>query len=166
MLCGRRLGWFMENVLQSRPCLRPIAYVIMYAGCPIVWASKMQTEIALSTMEAEYIALSTAMRALIPLRQIHSALGLAFGLNWDERSNVSIVWEDNQAAKILASNDPPRMTPRSKHIAIKYHWFRSHLSPNRIEVKYIPTNSQKADILTKPLARLKHVEARRLLMGW
>ena len=82
-------------------------YVITVGDNPVVWASKMQTEIALSTMEAEYIALSTAMRALIPLRQIHSALGLAFGLSWDERSNVSIVWEDNQAAKTLASNDPP-----------------------------------------------------------
>ena len=42
-------------------------HVIMYAGCPLVWASKLQTEIALSTTESEYISLSTALREIIPL---------------------------------------------------------------------------------------------------
>ena len=45
-------------------------YVIMYRGAPLLWASKMQTQIALSTMEAEYIALSQAMRDLIPIREV------------------------------------------------------------------------------------------------
>ena len=45
-------------------------YVFTIAGCPVTWASKLQTEIALSTLEAEYIALSTAMRELLPMRLI------------------------------------------------------------------------------------------------
>ena len=45
-------------------------YVIMHQGTPLLWASKMQTQIALSTMEAEYIALSQAMRDLIPIREV------------------------------------------------------------------------------------------------
>lgn len=141
-------------------------YVITVGDMPVVCASKMQTEIALSTMEAEYIALSTAMRALLPMRRIQQSLCHAFSITQTERSQISIVWEDNRAAKILASNDPPRMTPRSKHIAIKYHWFRSHLSPNSIEIRYIQTSKQKADILTKPLQKQKFQTARELLMGW
>ena len=45
-------------------------YVILYQGCATVWVSKMQTQCALSTMESEYLALSQAMRDLIPLREI------------------------------------------------------------------------------------------------
>jgi hypothetical protein len=44
-------------------------YVIMFAGCPLIWASKLQTEIALSSTEVEYIALSTATREIIPLME-------------------------------------------------------------------------------------------------
>ena len=45
-------------------------YVVLYKGSPLLWVSKMQTQIALSTMEAEYVALSQAMRYLIPIREI------------------------------------------------------------------------------------------------
>jgi hypothetical protein len=44
-----------------------MGYIITYAGCPMHWSSKMQTEIALSTTEAEYIALSQAMREVLPI---------------------------------------------------------------------------------------------------
>ena len=45
-------------------------FIIKYAGCPIIWASRLQTETALSTTEAEYIALSTALREAIPLMEM------------------------------------------------------------------------------------------------
>ena len=48
--------------------------MILYKGCPVIWVSKMQTEIALSTTEAEYIALSQAMRDVIPLVNLLSEL--------------------------------------------------------------------------------------------
>ena len=50
-----------ENVMSRT------GYIIQYAGCPVVWRNKLQTKIALSTMEAEYIALSQAMLEVIPL---------------------------------------------------------------------------------------------------
>jgi hypothetical protein len=118
-------------------------------------------------MEAEYIALSSAMRVFIPVRRLYFEVLHTLSLPIDEKSFISTVWEDNQAALLLAnSNDPPRLTPRSKHIAIKYHWFRSHLSPNSIVVRHVSTNDQMADILTKPLARTKFEAARKLIMGW
>ena len=51
-----------ESVLSRK------GFVIMYAGCPITWGSKLQTEISLSTTESEYIALSSAMREVIPFQ--------------------------------------------------------------------------------------------------
>jgi hypothetical protein len=58
------------------------------------------------------------------------------------------------------------MTPRSKHYAIKYHWFRQHLKPNQVGVKKIHTNDQKADIFAKGLKTIKFQEIRFILSGW
>ena len=58
-------GWEPDQALNPRACLSRTGYVIFYANCPIIWQSKLQTTIALSTTEAEYVALSTAMRDVI-----------------------------------------------------------------------------------------------------
>jgi hypothetical protein len=58
-------------------------------------------------------------------------------------------------ALTLAKMDPGRMTPRSKHYAIKYHCFRSQLKPNKIEIENIASANQRADILTKGLVHTK-----------
>lgn len=157
--------WGHENANDQVSVKSRTGYYMLLGNVPVLWASKLQTEIALSTMEAEYIALSTAMRAFIPLRHVLDELVQSFKLPVDKDSVVSTVFEDNQPALALATQDPPRLTPRSKHIAVKYHWFRSHLG-DTIKLKYIPTNSQLADILTKPLSRVKFEEARKQLMGW
>jgi hypothetical protein len=115
-------------------------------------------------MEAEYIALSTAMQSLLPIKQILKTLTTALDLQMDERSSISTVWEDNRAAEILATTHPPRLMSRSKHIAIRYHWFRDQLIPGKVTIQSIPSVKQKADILTKALA--KHEDARKLSMGW
>jgi hypothetical protein len=83
------------------------------------------------------------------------------------------VWEDNNGALTLANMEPGQMTLRSKHYAVKYHWFRSHLgshlgshlAPNKIEVHKIETNLQKADIFTKGLRKEKFQSIRKLLCG-
>jgi hypothetical protein len=140
-------------------------FYILLGNVPVLWTSKLQTEIALSTMEAEYIALSTAMRAFLPIRHVLHELVTAFHLPIDKENYISTVFEDNQPALTLATQDPPRLTPRSKHIAVKYHWFRAHIG-KEIQLKYISTDLQLADVLTKPLARLKFETARRQIMGW
>ena len=79
-------------------------------------------------MEAEYVRFSLAMQALIPMRHKLEEYSDCLGLERKGPSTIWTVWEDNQAAIQLASYvNPPRMTPRSKHMAIKYHWFRGHL---------------------------------------
>lgn len=74
-------------------------YVILAFGCPIVWRSNLQTEIALSTMEAEYVAFSTACKDLIPVVGIIRELSAAVGLPDDFVSRLHIkIHEDNVGA--------------------------------------------------------------------
>ena len=103
-------------------------------------------------MESEYISLSMAMRSLIFLRGLMFEIDSIFGIDVGSTvSSISTVFEDNQPAIALATTDPPRMTPGSKSLAVKYHWFRSHLSPDSIVVKAIASAQNKADIFTKAL---------------
>lgn len=127
----------------------------------------MQTEIALSTMEAEYIALSMACRDLFPvidkLDEITSILNLPF----KPGSNMHIrIHEDNAGTLVLGKLEPRRMTPRSKHYAVKYHWFREQLGPRNIELVKIASENQLGDIFTKGLSNVAFKRMRKQLMGW
>ena len=75
------------------------------------------------------------------------------------------VWEDNMGALTLANKEPGHSTPRSKHYAIRLHWFRSHLSDTTV-VKKIDTKEQRADMLTKGLGTQLFERLRELLCGW
>ena len=140
-------------------------YVITLAGCPLLWVSKLQTTIALSTMEAEYQALSASCRDLIPLRQICKEASEALEIT--ERFIVrshSKIYEDNSAC--LSQATMPKMTPRTKHIAVAYHWFREYVSSGDIEILKIETTKQLGDIFTKGLVAEKFTAIRKLLCGW
>ena len=152
---------------QDPVCVRSrTGYVFTLGGCPIQWSSKLQTEIALSTTEAEYIALSQAMRELIPLRRLLLEIGTYMKLSFGPTCNIkSTVFEDNNGA--IATATSVKMTPRTKHIAVKYHFFKNHIGPGTgISLSKIDTQLQKADIFTKGLAPPTFVVLRRLLCGW
>lgn len=163
-------GLYGHENSQDPHCARSrTGYVILAFGCPVVWKSKLQTEIALSTMEAEYVALSTACKDLIPLIALVKELRLAVGLPPSVSTNLHCkVHEDNVGALTLANLEPQRMTPRSKHYAIKYHWFREHVADpsNRITIVKIDTANQLGDMFTKGLPKVTFVKLRRMLMGW
>jgi len=81
------------------------------------------------------------------------------------------IWEDNVGALTLAKMELPRMTPRSKHIALRYHWFRQYASVDDgkdggIVVKTIGTKDQLADIFTKGLGPTLFEGLRKELCGW
>ena len=102
-------------------------------------------------MEAEYIALSMSMRSLWHLRGMLFENDGVFSLDLGSKlSKISSVYEDNRAAQILATTDPPQMTPHSKHLAVKWHWFRSHLS-DKIVVKAVSLAKNKGDIFMKSI---------------
>jgi hypothetical protein len=94
----------------------------MFAYCPILWTSKLQSEIALSTTEVEYISLSQAMQDLIPLRTTLQELYTIFGYKINQVLTHSTLFEDNKECVDLIA--APTMRPRSHHILIKYHHFR------------------------------------------
>ena len=145
-------------------------FLITFADVPLVWKSKVQDHIALSTMESEYIALSTAMRSLLFIRALFNELCDHHKLSYGNKiSKISTVFEDNRAAKILATTDPPRLTPRSKSLAVRYHWFRSHLGVkdgSGIVIKDVASALNKADFLTKALCRADFVSNRFAVCGW
>ena len=160
-------GWNSELGTNPESVKSRTGYLIEIAGCPVLWVSKLQSTIATSTMEAEYTALSMAMRATIPMLAVFKSV--IQGLSYQKKYQIQFqatVHEDNQGALTLGKLEPSRHTPRSKFYAIKLHWFRSWLKTGEIDLKFIETAKQKADFLTKPLPP-KRLQANRVLsMGW
>ena len=141
-------------------------YVILLNGCPIVWKTKLQESISTSTMMAEYYALSTAMREVLPLRNLISAVGTGFGLERMVNTTFKCTaHEDNTGCETLANLEPGRTTPRSRFYDVKLHWFRSMLSKFIIVIR-CATVDQMADIYTKPLTREPFERIRMRLCGW
>ncbi len=140
-------------------------YVIMFAGCPLIWASKLQTEIALSSTEAEYIALSTATREIIPLMDfLKEAIGKGIPVDVHDAAIHCKIFEDNSGAIEMAK--VPKMRPRTKHLNIKYHFFRQHVQSGLLSVHAVKTEDQIADIFTKPLNEQVFQTQRRSIIGW
>jgi hypothetical protein len=117
------------------------------------------------TTEAEYIALSTALRDVIYVMQLLEEL-LSFGIQIPVTTPVvrCKVFEDNVGAIELAK--APKLRPRTKHIAIQYHHFRSHVAKKLISIQHMTTTEQVADIVTKPLPRDQFKYLRQRLLGW
>ena len=128
-------------------------YIFQVGGTAVSWKSQKQSCTALSTAEAEYVALSQAAQEAIWLRQLNSDL-------LSDSCEPTVLYEDNQAAICLSKN--PQSHGKSKHIDIRYHFIREQVSKGTIEVKYCPTNDMIADILTKGLGKEKFHKLRRL----
>ncbi len=118
--------------------------LFLMAGGPVSWLSKKQAIVALSTCEAEYVALSTATQETIWLRRLLDSLKTS-------PSGAITVMEDNQGAIAIAKN--PVAHARTKHIDIRYHFIRETIQEGLIELHYCPTEKMLADILTKPLSK-------------
>jgi hypothetical protein len=84
----------------------------------------------------------------------------------DEVMKVCTVREDNNTALKLANAQFPNMTLRTKHIVIKYHWFKSHIKEGEVEVRLIDTKVQKADIFMKGITKKEYEEKCAMIMGW
>jgi hypothetical protein len=113
--------------------------IIKLFGNTICWQSKKQKCVALSSTEAEYYALSsTVCEALWVKQWLYEVFGI---------KQPILVLCDNQSAIHLASHDS--IHQRSKHIDIRYHFIRDHIKQHSIDVKWLPTAKQEADILTK-----------------
>jgi Reverse transcriptase (RNA-dependent DNA polymerase) len=140
-------------------------YLVTYAGCPIIWASQLQPEIAQSVTESEYIALSQCLRQTIPLMRLVEELKGKFNLPMETIPEVRCkLFEDNSGAVELAN--VPKMRPRTKHINTKYHHFRAYVAKGMIKVLKIGTEEELADILTKNLREDLFLKFRKWICGW
>jgi hypothetical protein len=117
-------------------------FLFLYLGGPVSWASRRQPCVALSTTEAEFVAAAEATKEAVWFQQLLSELGI------DGRSTT--LYCDNQSAIALVNN--PTFHQRTKHIDVRLFYIRELQEKKTINVVYINTEQQLADILTKPLA--------------
>ena len=124
----------------------------------MVWGSKLQSRVALSTVEAEYMAISAAVQEVLFLRQ------LTTNLDHIPASSTKML-EDNSGCMALATN--PMTTGKTKHIDIRYHFILEVVKIKEVTLEYCPTIDMLADVLTKfslpTTLHLKHVS--RMLSG-
>jgi hypothetical protein len=89
---------------------------------------------------------------------------LSFHVNGVIKMHVKI-HEDHVGTLILGKIEPRRMTPRSKHYAVKYHWFHEHIGPRGVELVKIASEDQLGDLFTKGLGKLAFTRLQKQLMG-
>ena len=121
-------------------------FTLSSKGPAISWKSKKQQTIALSSCEAEYMALSATTQESIYLANVMEDFISAKFIP------VS-VFSDNQGAIALSKH--PVHHHRTKHVDIKYHFIRDNVNNNKINLNYIPTANNVADLMTKPCSKLK-----------
>ena len=117
-------------------------YIFMINGCTISWSSKRQQTVSVSTTEAEFVAAAEATKEAIWLRKLLSDVGHVC-------DGPTLLNVDNQSAIKLSRN--PEFHRRSKHIDVRHSFICEKLEENVIDTKYVNTENQYADVLTKAL---------------
>jgi hypothetical protein len=130
-------------------------YVFTLGGAAVAWCSKKQRCVALSTTEAEYVALCEASKEVAWLRRQLDFLGHPQG--------PVTLFEDNSAAIFLANDDGA--AHRTKHIDVKFHYVREQVARGVVQVVAVRTDEQHADVLTKALGVDKHHYHTNKLLG-
>ena len=126
----------------------------MLGGATISWMSKKQAVVALSSTEAEYIALSVAGQEATWLRRLLESMN-------QKQTNGTILYGDNIGAIHLSKN--PKDHARTKHIDIRFHFIRELIENGQIILNYVESRSNAADSFTKPLSRVIFEQLRSLL---
>jgi len=128
-------------------------YCFYFLNCLVSWSSTKQRTVSLSSTESEYYAMTHAMKEALWIRlflTIHSLpIPQPFPLLCDNQSAIALV-------------ESEAVSSRSKHIDIRYHFIRDHISDGSFQTTWIPTSDMTADIFTKPLLPplfLKHHDA-------
>ena len=116
--------------------------IMMLNGGPVDWRSKMESVIALSSMEAEYIGACEMTKLITWLRQCLEEIGR-------QQKEATTLKIDNVSAKIFA--EEYMVQNRSKHIDTKFHYIREKIVEGMVKLVHQPTKQMAADALTKPL---------------
>ncbi|KAH9657090.1 hypothetical protein KPL70_022912 [Citrus sinensis] len=128
-------------------------YVFTSGGGPVSWRSILQSTIALSTTEAEYMAATEVVKKDIWLKGLLGDLRVI-------QENIA-VFCDNQSAIFLAKNQTYHA--RTKHIDVKYHYVREIIEGGDVLLKKINTKDNPSDMLTKVISRVKFQHCLKLI---
>jgi hypothetical protein len=122
-------------------------YVVTINGTSVSWKSQRQSTVAMSSTEAEYMALFAVVQEVVWIKRLLSEVSS------DYLDQGIIVYQDNKSAIALASN--PTQHSRTKHINTKFHFVRDQVASGQVKIQYLSTEEMVADILTKAVSRPK-----------
>ena len=141
---------------EDRKSITGYVFKICEDSSAVSWKSRKQPTVALSTCEAEYMALAAAIQESKFLRNLLTELYVLCSV-------PTTIFCDNQSAIFLSKN--PVQQQRSKHIDIRYHFIRDEVKSKIVEIKYIASEENISDIFTKPMTRIQLNKFLKALMG-
>ena len=122
-------------------------WIFLLAGAPVSWSSKKQTATAMSSCEAEYLALTSAIKECLWLRDLLAECGVV-------QDGPTVIHVDNEAAIKLSKN--PVFHSRTKHVALAFQYAREQVQEGHVSITHVGTKEQAADTLTKNLPAEGH----------
>jgi hypothetical protein len=130
-------GWDPGDAMNADNVYSRTGYVIRYAGCPIYWQSKLQTEIALSTAESEYIALSQALRETLPMTGLMKEINVIFPLSCHHQCLLSRSEKTISHALALRWHRIPSSLLEQNTLRSSIITFASMLSLSQIQLDFL-----------------------------
>ncbi|XP_046145531.1 secreted RxLR effector protein 161-like [Osmia bicornis bicornis] len=121
-------------------------YLFQFCGASLSWGCRKQTNVTLSSTEAEYVALAEATQEGLWIHRLLKDFA-------EETQEKIIIYEDNQSCLNLVYNN--KFSNRTKHIDTKFHFMKDLKEQGIVDYRYCPTDQMPADMLTKPLGRVK-----------
>ena len=131
-------------------------FLLNEVGPAISWKSRKQPTVTLSSCEAETMALTLCTQEALFLSMLVKDCA-------ESLQNGLTIFGDNQGSIALVKN--PINHSKSKHIDIKFHFIREKYSKGLIELQYVPSNDNIADLMTKPATKAKLDKFKQLLFG-
>jgi hypothetical protein len=129
-------------------------FVISVGGGAVLWSSRLQRQVAMSSTEAEYTTAAATGSEIIWMRDFFDEIGY-------DTSEPSTLFIDSASALQVAKN--PEHQSTMKHVHRSYHWLRERVADGDIKVVHVPGTENVADIFTKPLGATKFAQCRALL---
>jgi hypothetical protein len=141
------IGYCDADWAQDKDCKRrsTSGYVFVMCGGAVSWQSKKQSTIALSSTEAELMAITSSTKELLWYRHHLGGIGLS-------HTQPTTLLVDSQCAMDIANNS--KISERSKHIEVQHFFIREHIEAGTVKLQHVPSEKQAADTLTKPLHRV------------
>jgi len=130
-------------------------YLFQIYGSSVCWSTRKQSTVAISSTEAEYLALASAIQEAMWLK------GLLVEMCVIGADEQIVLYEDNQSCIKIA--EEPRKHQRLKHLDTKYNFINESITNNEIKLEYVQSENQLADILTKPLSASTFMRLKKLI---